>query len=231
MKKKSRPDPQAKRNQMIRRGAVAAALLAVFAGGAFTVSQLMHSGAEAPKKVIDTVRLQLIQPPPPPPPPPQPQPPPPPQPKQFLEQPKLADKPVEKPPEAPKAAALSTDLKGPGSDNFGLSGSGNGDTIGGGGGDQDAGKFGWYASIIQTQVQALLQKDDKLRSGRYRVILSIWLAPDGKAQRIKLVNATGDTSLDGEIQEQLASMPPLSSAPPQDMPQPVNLRIEGRPSG
>jgi hypothetical protein len=224
-----KPRKQSPRERLLKRGGLAAALIAVFAGGAFTIARVMHSGsAEAPKKLVETIHLQLVPPPPLPPPPPQPIVKPPEQ-QKFMEQPKLASKPVDKPPDAPKAAALSTDIKGPGGDSFGLSGSSGGNTIGGGG--QDTGKFGWYASIIQTEIQSLLQKDDKLRAGRYRVTLSIWLSPSGKPDRVKLLNATGDGNVDKEIEEQLAAMPALREAPPHDMPQPVNLRIEGRPSG
>ena len=52
------------------------------------------------------------------------------------------------------------------------------------------------------------------------------LSPTGKPDRVKLIKSTGNQETDARIEQLLASMPNLSEAPPSDMPQPVNLRID-----
>ncbi len=188
------------------------------------------SGESGPKKhVMEVVTLKLVEPPPPPPPPPPPVQKPP-EPQKMLEQPK-DEKPLDKPKEADKPPEpLALDAKGgPGSNSFGLGGRPGGDSLIGGNGGGGGSRFGWYASIIQKQIQDALQKDDKLRNGRYRVSLAVWLSASGKPDRVKLISTTGNRDIDDHIQQALAEMPALPQAPPHDMPQPVNLRIDAKP--
>ncbi len=213
--------------QILRRRAIVAvlALLVVGAGyGAYRWIATMSSGPS--KHVMEVVTLKLIQPPPPPPPPPPPVPPPPPEAK-MIEQPKeTPDKP--KAAEAPQPLAL--DAKGgPGSDSFGLGGRpGGAPLIGGGVGGGAGSKFGWYANLIQSEIQQVLQKDEKLGSSRYGITVAVWLSPSGRPERVKLLNTTGNHDIDQRIEQTLSAMPTLPQAPPQDMPQPVNLRIDSR---
>jgi hypothetical protein len=181
--------------------------------------------------VVETVQLKLVPPPPPPPPPKVEKPP---EPPKAMEQPKMKeDKPVEKPKEKdePPPQPLALDAKGAaGSDAFGLAGRpGGADYIGGSGGGSGS-RFGGYASLIQSQIQDALKKDDRLRNGRYRISLSVWLSPAGRAERVALNSTTGDREMDEHIQQALLAMPPLRDAPPRDLPQPVRLRIDARPT-
>jgi protein TonB len=207
----------------LRRSAIVAVLVLLTSGASYGAYRLITGLDSGPKKhVMEVVTLKLIQPPPPPPPPP----PPvvkPPEPAKMLEQPKEA------PPDKPKAAAppqpLALDAKaGPGSDPFGLGGRPGGEALIGGGGGGGS-RFGWYANIIQSQIQQALQKDDKLRNSHYRIVVSVWLSSSGRPDQVKLVSTTGDRDIDSRIQVTLAAMPSLPEAPPRDMPQPVNVRI------
>ena len=221
-------EPEEERSSWKRRGGIAVALALVALALGYGLYRVVHNASGPQRRVQEIVTLRLIQPPPPPPPPPQI--PKPPEPQKMLEQPQ-EQKPMQrakaedhKPPPQP----LALDAKGgPGSDSFGLGGRpGGSDLIGGDGGGTS--RFGWYADIVQTQIQDALQKDEKLRTGEYRIVLSVWLSSDGRATRVKLVHSTGDHAVDSRIEELLADLPALPQAPPHDMPQPVDLRIDAR---
>jgi len=217
----------------------AVAIGAVLACAAVTIELIrwVTSGEVMPKKVVpDVVTLRVLPPPPPPPPPEQP-----PEPK-MVEQPKMRepevkpDKPIERPKDAPPKplntdappAPLALDAKGEGpADAFGLAGRpGGGDFLGGGGGGGT--RYGWYASMVQQQIQDTLHKNDKLRTARYRVAVRLWLSRAGTPSRVELVGSTGQSALDDQIKDALLAMPKLAEAPPQDMPEPIVLRIDAR---
>lgn len=222
MNDESSPSPK----RRITRGLTVVALLLVVSGACYGAYRFIGSLSSGPKKqVVEVVTLRLIQPPPPPPPPPPPVQKPP-EPARMLEQPKEA-------PDKPKAAEkapqpLALDAKaGPGSDGFGLGGRPGGQSLIGGDGGGGS-RFGLYASLLQRQIQEALQKDDKLRSSHYQVVVSLWLSPTGHTERVKLVNTTGDHELDSKIESTLVASLDVPEAPPQGMPQPVNVRIAAR---
>ena len=205
-------------------------IVLVLGGAAYEAYRLASTDDSSPKrKMVETVTMRLIAPPPPPPPPPVERPP---EPQKMMEQPKIPEnKPLDKPkePDAPPPQ-LAVDAKGgAGSDSFGLAGRPGGSDLIGGSGGSGGGKFGWYAGMIQTQIQQALQKDERLRGGKYRVSLAVWLSTAGKPERVLVTRTTGNRELDELVQQALATMPPLPQAPPRDMPQPVSLRIDARP--
>lgn len=214
---------------LVRRGSIAGGA-ALLIAAAIVLFRLLPGGPTHEREPPKIVQLRIVTPPPPPPPPPQKLPEP-----KMVEQPKMhepmvkPDKIVEQPkaplPQPPGPLALDT--KGEGApDAFGLVGNpgGNG-LLGGGGGGSEGTRFGWYAAMIQGQIQALLQKEDKLRGARYRIAIRLWLDAGGKPTRVELINSTGESELDGLLKQTLLQMSPLKEAPPGDMPQPIILRI------
>jgi outer membrane biosynthesis protein TonB len=215
-------------------GWVVLALL-LLAGAGMLGARLLRNEGVPQRRAITTVMKVVLPPPPPPPPPPQQ---PPPQPQKMLEQPKVttpeAPKPAQAKPSPQKSAPSAvprppgnplTAEAGPGANPYGLAvGNGGGDTIGGGGGGGGGSRFGYYAGLIQSQIQAALQRDEKTRYGRYGLMVRVWLGPSGQVTRASLVGSTGNATLDGAIARVLGSLA-IGEAPPQDMPQPVNLRI------
>lgn len=199
----------------------------VVGGLAALIHRLMaNAGAPPPPPKIQ--QITLVQPPPPPPPPPVEQPPPPPQ-EQKIEQPKPEEKPQEdKPEEAkdepPPGQDLGLDANGTGNgDSFGLVGKKGGRSLIGGG-DQKR----WYAGVIQRDFQNLLSENDALRAGKYTIIVKLWIAPDGRVNQFELLGTTGDAKRDEALKKALAGAPRLSDPPPEDLPQPVRLRIVSR---
>jgi outer membrane biosynthesis protein TonB len=154
----------------------------------------------------------------------------------MVEQPKLQEpqKPAEaaKPKDAaPKAAAKPAPAGNPltaeagnGPSQYGLGvGDGGGNVVGGGGGGGGS-RFGFYAGLIQSQVQTALRQDDATRAARYRIVAKLWLSTAGQVTRAELVSSTGDRTVDAAIARVLSSLA-IGQGPPQDMPQPVNIRI------
>ncbi len=198
------------------------------------VTALMMPSHKPPPPQQQTMRVVLPPPPPPPKKPPEPEP------QKQTEvvknnDPSPVNKPMEnkpdsKPNPAPKSAPL-TAAAGAGANAYGLAvGNGGGGSIGGGGGGGGGGgsRFGAYAGQLQVLIEQALRRDEKTQSGSYHLSLRIWLTPSGAVQRVAVSGSTGDQALDREVVRVLSAM--VASAPPADMPQPVNLRVRARAS-
>lgn len=200
------------------------AVVAVVGVLIYLVMGFMQSKSTSPKRYIQQVTL--IQPPPPPPPVVKP---PPPEVKQEVNVPKPQDTPKDEPDQAAKLPPiddnLGLDAAGvAGGDAFGLVGKqGAADLIGEGGS-----RFRWYMGVVQNDISAALSDHEDIRKDRYTVIVKLWLASDGKVQRFQLVKATGKHALDKKLELALGDVQRISEAPPEEMPQPIELRIDSR---
>ena len=199
-------------------------VVSVAMGGIYFFFSAM-GGTQAPRPP-DIQQISLVQPPPPPPPPPEMEEPPPPE----MEEVEI-DEPEPEPLADDSAADeplpgddLGLDAEGvAGSDGFGLKAKKGGRSLIGGG---DRNK--WYAGVIQTDLQALLAEIDEIRQGRYAVVVRIWIAEDGQVEDVELVCSTGNQDVDQAIRETLAGGLRLSRSPPEDLPQPIRVRITSR---
>lgn len=204
----------------MRWGGVALGLvIAVMLG--FGLKDLLVSDKPAKKPKLQ--QITLIKPPPPPPPEQKP-----PEPEVMKEEVKLQE--VEPPPEQqadapPPGQDLGVDAEGAGSgDGFGLVGrKGGRDLLAGAGG-----RFAGYTGLLRQQIQEYLTKDKRLRTADYKAVVKVWLARDGRVERYELTGSTGNPDTDKAINLALASLPPVREQPPEDMPQPVKLRITSR---
>ena len=191
----------------------------------FAVGGLKGSKAPEPPKVQE---ISLVQPPPPPPPPPKLEEPPPPE--QVMEEPPPEPEPIAE--DAPAEEAMPGDELGldadgtAGSDGFGLRGKKGGRGLIGGG-DRNR----WYAGQMQRTLQrdllSLLSGDEELRDKMYSIVINIWVADDGHIKRVDLVESTGNGEADAHLHRILSGLR-MSDSPPEDMPQPVKLRIVTR---
>lgn len=176
---------------------------------------------DKPKRDVPQI-VQIVRPPPPP-----EQPPPPPPPEEKVDEPLPQDTPDPEPlDEAPPGAELGLDAEGvAGGDAFGLAArKGGADIIGGGGGAA----FAWYTGLIKDGILDALSGDERVRKGNYKLTVRVWLAQDGRVERIALVDSTGDAQLDAAVEQALGRMNRVREAPPLEMPQPVTLRIVSR---
>ena len=185
------------------------------------VHHMLNSSGEERKPVIQ--QITLVKPPPPP--PKVEDKPPPPKEEVKIPEPKPMESP--KPDNAPPAKNLGLDAQGgPGSDNFGLVGNKGGQDIIGGAGSGS--RFGWYSTVVQQGIYAALQKEKALREGSYRVVVRLWLDKAGHVERVELGGSTGSAQVDEALKAALQRMKPLSEAPPDDLPQPVQIRVTSR---
>jgi TonB family protein len=185
----------------------------------------------APRKPPEIVQVRIVPPPPPPTPPPPPPPP------ENKPEPQMMEQPPEKSPEPMKEAKndepppgpLGLDAKGDGPpDGFGLTGNPGGrGFLGGGGGGS---RWGWYATIIQTQIAAALREHPKTRNAEMRIQVRLWADSSGRVTRAQLVNSTGDAALDAALRSEILVGLMLREPPPNDMPMPIMTRITERKS-
>lgn len=191
---------------------------AVLVGLIWLVTGFLGKKADTQKRQTLQI-VKIIRPPPPE------QPPPPPPPPDKVEQPLPKDTPDEKPDQTPHDQPLGIDADASaGSDGFGLAArKGGRDLIGSG-----DGAFAWYTGLLKSSVLDALSDDDRIRRGNYSVIVRMWLAPDGRVERIALTQASGNKEIDGYIQQALAHLTRVREAPPLEMPQPVTLKILSR---
>jgi len=203
-----------------------AALVLVLGGMVYFVVDLLMN--PAPDKERNVQKISLVKPPPPPPPP---ETPPPPEEKvEEVKQPepeKPAEKPTESEPDKPPLGEdLGLDAEGvAGSDAFGLEAKQGGRSLIGGGG---GGRFQWYAGVLKRDIQSFLSELERIRQQKYSVEVHVWIGSDGNVRRAELAGSTGDPEIDAELRRALSERLRVSEAPPQDMPQPVRLRIRSR---
>jgi protein TonB len=163
--------------------------------------------------------ISLVKPPPPKPPeekPPEPE---------KIEQPREEVK-IDQPqptPEAPPpppggipdgpAGGMATDLA-----------AGSGVGIGGGAGDQ---RRAWYSRLISRQLEDELKRARRLQGKDYRVVAQIWFDPAGAVSRVRFDTSTGDSELDEALRQEILRVS-LRDPLPDDIPQPVRLRVVSR---
>ncbi len=189
----------------------------------------LFAGGEPKKKSITKITLKDLPPPPPPPPPPPKE-----QPKELKEQPKEVKAEQPKPAETPPVEQLKMEGEaGDGSSPF-AAGSvkdeyngGDVKTIGSDGGA----KFNWYAGLLKTQIENALSKNKRLTEDQYRFQVNVWLKSDGRIEKLEWVRTEADSEIESLIKDVLKDMPPMREMPPQDMPQPIKLRITARKMG
>jgi periplasmic protein TonB len=226
-----RKSVRAERNPLLRYGAALAVIVLLFGGvGYFLIG---HDDMPPPRQVRELTIVNVVPPPPPPPPPKMPE-------QKMIEQPKMAeqefkeDKPLEKPKDEPVKDAknneppgpLSLDAKavGPG-DLFNLGGKPGGNPYGGGGGGS---RWGWYASIVQSQIEAALRANSRTRNAVMQVRIRLWADGSGHVNRVQLVSSTGDAELDAVLRDDVLGSLMLREPPPKDMPMPMITRVTAR---
>lgn len=187
------------------------------------IRTLMGGKADKPRKP-PTVTLLPDKPPPPPPPPKE---------EKRPEPPKEERKEVklEQPREAVPQPAQNEPLKmegaaGDGDGPFGAGSVGrdySGGTIGATGMQQSM-----YGGRLQRHLQEQLSRNRKLKQSDYRVTLRVWLRRDGSVERAELAQSTGSAALDELLLETLQQSAPMREPPPENMPQPVRIRVTAR---
>ncbi|MCA6124962.1 TonB C-terminal domain-containing protein [Bradyrhizobium sp. WSM 1704] len=231
-----KPAVRSKERSLLRHGAVVVPVAILICGVIYFL--LRSDDMPPPRQVRDLTIVNVTLPPPPPPPPPQ-QPPPE---QKMVEQPKMAEpefkeeKPVDKPKDEPAKEAkndeppgpLSLDAKatGPG-DLFNLGGKPGGSPYGGGGGGGGS-RWGWYATIVTSQIEAAIRANPKTRNMTTQIQVRLWADSSGRISRVVLTPSTGNAEIDAALRNEVIGSLTLREPPPKDMPMPVVTRVTAR---
>ncbi len=201
---------------------IACMTVAGVGGGAFALIRSFINSAPAPKQQV-VQEIHLIRPPPPP--PDQPPPPPPPE-QEKVQVPDPQQQPDPTPStQLPPSENLGLDADGgAGGDAFGLVGNRGGRDITASGGSA----FAWYASLLKDQILNVLNNDQHVRSGQYRVSLRVWVNDDGSVKQVQITRGSGSADRDRAIEADLQQIKHLSQAPPPGMPNVVSLEVRAQ---
>lgn len=195
-----------------------AAVIALVTWGIMT---LMGGKSSKPRKPPVVTLLPDKPPPPPPPPKEEKKPEPPKENKDVkIEPPKEAPQPAQNEPLKMEGAA------GDGDSAFGAGTVGreySGGNIGATGAVQ-----GMYAGRLQRHLQDQLSRNRKLKESDYRVTVRVWLRRDGSVEKADLAQSTGNSGLDELLRDALLQVAAMREAPPENMPQPIRIRITAR---
>ena len=171
-------EPELPPQNFFKRFRVAIIVTGVLLAGIIVMARLSSSGGSSKR---DNFTLVSIAPPPPPPvmtPPPPPT-------EQKIEEPMIKEEAPKE--EVPKdEPPLGTGIKGDGgNDSFGLgSGSGTGRI----GGNENAGKWSWYAGQVQSRIQQALQRNPKTRAATMSIKVRVWPDSSGRIDRVQLAD-------------------------------------------
>lgn len=203
----------------------------VFLALAYGVYSLISSKPGPKKPPVTTVKLLPDTPPPPPPPPKEP---PKEQPKEEPKEIKVEQpKPIDAPPE-PQNLKMEGDA-GDAPSAFGagkVSSDYNGGDVGVKiGGSKGLSAYAFYTNKIKSSIEEAIATEKDLEKEQYKLVVELWLAKDGRVEKIELINGTGDGKKDALLQKALQTLKRISEPPPDDMPQPVKLRITAKNMG
>lgn len=148
---------------------------------------------------------------------------------------------VELGPEPPDAGShlddsLGLDADGEGGgDSFGLKAKRGGQSVielgKHGAGEDAAAKWRTFANAVVKILERTLNRNDRIRQRDYEIQVAMWLGDDGRVMRTDLEQTTGDAVLDNAIIAVLSTREVSVGIPPDDMPQPIRLRVRARGGG
>lgn len=208
-------------SRWLRIAAGALLLIAAVAGFVYLMKGMTESGPVSKKQVTKITVLPDTPPPPPPPPPKE-------QPKDTREVKLDQPKPMELPREAQQLK-----MEGPAGEGASPFATGSvsrdyiGGAVGGGGGMQ----FAFFSNALQRHIQDELARNRKIKLGDYRVTVNIWVGTDGVIRRAELVGSTGSPETDRALRAALTELGPMRATVPDNLPQPIKLRITNRMTG
>ncbi len=200
--------------------------LLLFTAGVIWLVKGFIDNAEPPEKNrVQTI--SLVKPPPPKPEEKLPEP-------EKIEQPKPEEVQMEAPPTPdqpqdegpPPGEQLGLDADGgAGSDGFGLAARKGGRDITtlGGGGDRMA----WFSKRISRQLEDELKRAKALQGKDYQIVAQLWFDLAGGVTRVRMEKGSGNGELDEALRREILAIT-LRDPLPEDMPQPVKLRVVSR---
>lgn len=217
-------EEELERSDASRRWRIIGGVLLVVAGVAVVIYLLQGMGKSGPVNQRQVTRITVLPdtPPPPPPPPPKEQP------KETKDIKQDQPRPVDVPQEAQQLKMEGA--AGEGASPFAAGAVAN-DYIGGKVGDGRGMQLAFFSNALQRHIQDELARNRLLKKSDYRVTVKVWIGADGAIRRAELAGSTGNDDTDRAIRAALTDLGPLRSAVPENLPQPIKLRITNRMTG
>ena len=156
-----------------------------------------------------------------------------PEPKQELPEealPEIAPDPAPEPADEPPLGELGLDADGAaGADGFGLTAHKGGRALLGG---NNGNAMLWYGGQIKNQLedalQTLLAETPAMQAG-YDVVIEVWVNAEGRISRSELASGSGQETVDLALRSALRKLKAeIGKPPPENMPQPVKIRVTSR---
>ena len=131
--------------------------------------------------------------------------------------------------------ALGVDADGSGAgDGFGLRAKRGGRALIGaeqGAAEDPAAAWRGFATLVARRLERLLNANGAVRATDYDLRVRLWLAADGRVARVELAGSSGVAAIDAAIVSALEHQAGSLGEPPEDMPQPVNIRVRSSHPG
>jgi periplasmic protein TonB len=221
--------------------------IAIFLALGYFLTKTLLGKSGPSKPTLKQITMVKIQTPPPPPPPKPPEKPPEVQKQEVkMEQPKPQETP-KTPDEPPPQAKLGVDAAATGEgDGFGLgSNVGGRDLVAGtGGSGTGTGTVGgattstvsrmqytFYRDVVVRHLSELLAKIPELKDQDVSIPLSIWVGRNGRIEKIDVSSTGLSTERMELLRSALLNGPTLRQLPPENMPQPLRVRIKVQDAG
>jgi protein TonB len=143
----------------------------------------------------------------------------------------------EPPPGPPPLGALGVNEAGTGNgDSFGLAsrqdgrdittvGDAEGNGIGDGSGDSALSIYRGYALMVRDALKSELALHAELHDAYYTAEVVVWVNPSGRIRKVEVAKSSGKPAIDAALRAAAESGRALDRPPPEDMPQPIRLRI------
>lgn len=90
-----------------------------------------------------------------------------------------------------------------------------------------AGALAGYAAFVQSAVTRSLCEAQGREFGSYPASLQLWIGQTGVVSRVSLLESTGQPERDAQLARLLPGLP-LGAAPPEDLKQPITIRLTPR---
>lgn len=205
---------------------VALVLVALLVLGVALWWLLFKDTASTRRPVVQPPMLALPPPPPPTPPPPEKPPEPETPPEEAMPEPEPLDQPTPTPDNS-DPVTMNADAQA-GGDNFGIqSGSGGGSSGVGRGGAGNA-TYGRYLGYLMQQA---ISRDDKVKRLAFQLQVNVWLASDGRLEKVELVRGSGNEEADAAVLDALRRIGKVDQVPPPSLDFPARVLIQGRRPG
>lgn len=206
------------------------AILAIFiAFGLIAYGIKFAMGITPPAKKSQSMQVVPVQLPPPPPPPPPKQEEPPPDDRMIEAEPDM-DEETDRAEAAPDNSALGTGIVGDGPpDAFGLSAGGGRGFFGSRSPAQRDRRWARFSSSMQSSITEAVRRHPTLRQASLSAEVRVWADPTGQITRAHVsMRDQVDPELKAILRDEVLTGLRLQSAPPEDMPMPVVMRLTAR---